>query len=46
MVNPLDIRWNTFLPSLYLLQKKLEYLGIINDDGEIRYLGAQEDEDV
>lgn len=46
MVTSLDNGWNSILPSIYLLQKKLEYLGVINDHGEIKYLGAQEQEDV
>ena len=46
LVTSLDNGWNSILPSIYLLQKKLEYLGVINDHGEIKYLGAQEQEDV
>lgn len=46
VVTSLDNGWNSILPSIYLLQKKLEYLGVINDHGEIKYLGAQEQEDV
>jgi hypothetical protein len=46
MVTSLDKRWNTLVPSLYLLHQKLERLGIVNDNGIIRYLGAGEQENV
>ena len=41
VVSPLDKRWNSFLRSIYLLQKKLEYLGVVQENGEIRYLGEE-----
>lgn len=43
MVTSLDKRWNSLLPSLYLLHQKLEGLGIINENGTIRYDVREED---
>ena len=45
LVNSLDKSWNSILPNLYLLQKKLRHLGVIYEDGQVKYLG-QEDGDV
>ena len=46
LVRSLDKRWNAFLPSVYLLQSKLEKLGLVLVDNEVSYTDGEENSHV
>ena len=46
LVRSLDKRWNQFIPSVYLLAKRLESLGCEYHNGIVTYVDFEEENDV
>jgi hypothetical protein len=46
MVRLLDSVWNHFIPSLYLMQRKLQSFGLVMINDEVVYIGDKDTYDV